>query len=154
MKFKIFTSKQAAQATMNAGSLVAGGMISSGVEGLTPIEDSKTRKGVLAALGILGSASIQGNSNGAAIVRNLLIGMGVRQAQRFIQEAATPSLPEADGTEMNKFLHGMFETGGGDQITTPQKRMGMGYRFTPQQQIQTAYQNPTRGSGRLEFPLT
>lgn len=157
MKVKMPTGKQVASNTMVAGSLLTGGMISSGIEGMIPIEESKTRKGVLAAISILGAAAINGTTKTANITRNLLLGMGIRQGQRFIQEAATPSLPEADGTEVNKFLHDMFETGGGDVvIANPQRRMGMGYRFMPQQNIGTARQavyQPS-GSGKLEFPLT
>ncbi|MBC8753974.1 hypothetical protein H2O64_04780 [Kordia sp. YSTF-M3] len=153
MKLKMFTGKQVAKTSMDAGSLLLGGMVSSGIEGAIPIEESKTRKGILAAVGILGAASVSGNTNSATIVRNLLLGMGIRQGQRFIQEAATPSLPEADGTEMNKFIHDMFETGGGDAIVSveTQNRMGMGYRFTPQRQLGTTANFQTN---TLDFPLT
>ncbi len=157
MKLKMFTGKQVAQTSMDAGSLLLGGMVSSGIEGAIPIEEPKTRKGLLAAVGILGAAAVSGNTKTASIVRNLLLGMGVRQGQRFIQEAASPSLPEADGTDMNKFIHDMFETGGGDKVvsTETQKRMGMGYRFTPQRQVGTTTNfQPSNQGGRLDFPLT
>lgn len=162
MKVKMFTGKTVANSSIDAGSLLTGGMLSSGIEGAVPIDDSKMRKGVLAVVGILGAASISGNSTSAKVVRNLLIGMGVRQGQRFIQEAATPTLPEVDGTTMNKFMHDMMETGGGDQITKPtveaRRRMGMGYRFNPRNQATTMgnhYTAPNpRMQGSLEFPLT
>ncbi|AXG68217.1 hypothetical protein KORDIASMS9_00409 [Kordia sp. SMS9] len=134
MKLKMFTGKTIAGASFDAGGMLAGGLLSSGIEGLVPIEDSKMRKAALAALGVFGAASIQGNDTTAKLVRNLLLGMGIRQGQRFIAEAATPTLPEADGTAMNKFMHDMLETGGGDVVkptVEARRRMGMGYRFTP-----------------------
>lgn len=157
MKLKMFTGKQVAQTSMDAGSMIVGGIVSSGIEGAIPIDESKTRKGILAVVGILGAASVSGNTTSANIVRNLLLGMGVRQGQRFIVEAGTPELPEADGTDANKFIHDMFETGGGNAIVTTetQKRMGMGYRFTPQRQLgTTASFQPSNHGGRLDFPLT
>ncbi|PTX55285.1 hypothetical protein C8N46_1212 [Kordia periserrulae] len=158
MKFKMFTGKTVASASFDAGGMLAGGLLSSGVEGLVPIEDSKMRKAALAALGIFGAASIQGNDTTAKITRNLLLGMGIRQGQRFIAEAATPTLPEADGTTMNKFMHDMLETGGGDVIkptVEASRRMGMGYRFTPNRtNTQIGAHQTTAQPTRLEFPLT
>jgi hypothetical protein len=155
MKLKTPTGKTLGKSSMDAGSLLVGGMISSGIEGIVPMDDSKSRKGLLAAIGIIGAASVSGNSNNAHIVRNLLLGMGIRQGQRFIQEAATPSLPEADGTAMNKFMHDMLETGGGDAVmpTEARRRLGMGYRFTPNR-IQATNPLNRMHSNSLEFPLT
>lgn len=162
MNLKMPSKKSASHAIFDAGGLLAGGMISSGIEGAVPIDDSKTRKGVLAAVGILGAAAVNGNTTTAKLIRNALLGMGIRQGQRFIQEAATPTLPEADGTTMNKFMHDMLETGGGDQITKPtveaRRRMGMGYRFTPRNQAATMGNHHTSANSRMQstlnFPLT
>ncbi|MEM6697197.1 MAG: hypothetical protein AAF599_02285 [Bacteroidota bacterium] len=158
MKLKMFTGKTAANASFDVGSMLAGGMLSSGIEGVVPIEDSKMRKAALAAIGVLGAASVSGNTTTAKIVRNLLLGMGIRQGQRFISESATPTLPEADGTSMNKFMHDMLETGGGDTIANPaiqtRRRMGMGYRFTPNRQVGQGHSTSQPMHNRLEFPLT
>lgn len=157
MKLKMFTGKTAANASFDAGSMLAGGLLSSGIEGVVPIEDSKMRKAALAAIGVLGAASVSGNDTTAKIVRNLLLGMGIRQGQRFIAESASPTLPEADGTTMNKFMHDMLETGGGDVVATKveaRRRMGMGYRFTPNRQVAHSGNRSPQMHGKLEFPLT
>jgi len=157
MKLKQYV-KPLAFSSMDAGSMILGGMASSGFEKvLIPIEESKIRKATFATLSIVGASFIKGESIGGRIARNLLLGAGVRQGQRFIQEAATPSLPEADGTELNKFVHDMFETGGGSAIASieTQKRMGMGYRFTPQRQLGTATSFESMNqTSKLSFPLT
>ena len=158
MKVKMFTGETLANSAFDAGGMLAGGLISSGVEGLVPIEDSKVRKGVLATLGLFGAASIHGKDTWANVTRNLLLGMGIRQGQRFIAEAATPTLPEADGTAMNKFMHDMLETGGGDVITKPtmetRRGMGMGYRFTPNRQVGQVNRGNPQMQNRIDFPLT
>ncbi|QHI35747.1 hypothetical protein IMCC3317_10950 [Kordia antarctica] len=156
MKFKNY-GKDLGYTSMDAGSLIVGGIVSSGLEGAIPIDESKTRKAVAGSLALLGASFIKSDSIIKRIGRNLLLGAGVRQWQRFIVEAGTPELPEADGTDTNKFIHDMFETGGGDAIVTTetQKRMGMGYRFTPQRQVgTTASFQPSNHGSKLNFPLT
>jgi hypothetical protein len=158
MKFKNLEDGTIAKSVFDAGGMLAGGLLSSGIEGVVPIEDSKMRKGIMATIGIVGSAYVKGDGFWSLVGRNLLLGMGIRQGQRFIAEAATPTLPEADGTTMNKFMHDMLETGGGDVIkptVEARRRMGMGYRFTPNRTTtQVGAHHTNTQPARLEFPLT
>lgn len=143
----------------DAGGLILGGMISAGADGIVPIDNNTTRKGLIAGTGLLLSTAFTTKTNLSRVGKNFFLGMAVKQVADLILGAGS-SLPEADGTTVNKFLHDMFETGGGSITTSSKSPMGLksGYRFYPNRPVSplsvSTLGHKQTTSNRLSFSLT
>lgn len=153
--------KPAADKTMTAGSLIVGGMVSSGIADSLDIitEDSKSQKAIVGIGGLLGAIAFSGGGNTKKILSNICLGMGVRQITRLIVEAGQDSLPEADGTTVNKFILDMFEVPNSTTVISKNKSLsGMGYRFVPERpKVEATAEAPKHietSEIELNFPLT
>src|SRR5690606_2339597 len=93
---------------LSLGGALAGGALSGGIMTFVPEKQALLAKGGMAAVGLLGAASLKGKSSAENLVKFALLGIGIRQGSELIKHFAGQQIQiDETSTAANKFVGGM-----------------------------------------------
>lgn len=108
MKFGKITAANVSHDALSLGGALAGGALSGGIMTFVPEKQALLAKGGMAAVGLLGAASLKGKTSAENLVKFALLGIGIRQGSELIKHFAGRQITiDETSTAANKFVGGM-----------------------------------------------
>ena len=108
MKFGKITAANVSHDALSLGGALAGGALSGGIMTFVPQKQELLARGGMAAVGLLGAASLKAKSSAENLLKFALLGIGIRQASELITHFAGQQIQiDENSTAANKFVGGM-----------------------------------------------
>ena len=112
MKFGKITSAKVSHDAISLVGGLAGGAVSGGIMTFVPEKQKLLARGGMAGIGLLGAASLKGNTSAENLVKFALLGVAVAQGTALINHFASQQITiDENSTAANKFVGGMVGLG-------------------------------------------
>ena len=104
--FKSPNSKTIGTAAVAVGAGVVGAKVSDGIVALMPDSTAKYKKLAVAAVALLGAASVEAKTTAGTAVQASLVGMAIKQGADFVTDQLTANVaPKDNSSKLNQFIN-------------------------------------------------